>query len=139
MTAEAYQEINVPIAELETALRSVKDAGPKVEVAVEGVTVKDLRPIGKTFWFEYHCWESPKSGDAEVWYHSHQQVEVLGFAECEPASFITFEERGEAGAQLVYRVRFKDGLEWDVFEDELLDSPEEFSRPDPGKTLGSRH
>ena len=83
-------------------------------------------------WFEYHCWESPQSGDAEAWYHSHQQVTVLGLSTCEKP-LPTFAERAAAGMQLVYRVRFQDGLEWDVFEDELLRSPSDFQRPDPPK------
>ena len=28
--------------------------------------------VGKTFWFEYNCYESPESCDAEIWYRSHQ-------------------------------------------------------------------
>jgi hypothetical protein len=35
------------------------------------------------------------------------------------------------GMVLVYQVRFDDGLEWSVFEDELLTSPDEFERADP--------
>lgn len=85
--------------------------------------------IGNEYWFEYHCFESPASCDAEIWYRSHQKVYVLSISE--PGNGDTPQERGEAGEPRVYKVRFKDGLEWDVFEDELMDSPEEFYRPDP--------
>jgi hypothetical protein len=42
-------------------------------------------------------------------------------------------ERGPEGWPVAYRVEFPDGLEWDVFEDELLTGPEHFTRPDPPK------
>ena len=87
--------------------------------------------IGQRFWFEYHCWEDPRSSDAEIWYRSHQQVTVIGEADHDGDKTHTFEERCEDGCQCVYRVRFDDGLEWDLFEDELLDSPKQFERPDP--------
>ncbi|RDJ35722.1 MAG: hypothetical protein DWQ19_12965 [Crenarchaeota archaeon] len=45
----------------------------------------------------------------------------------------TLNARCELGCVMTYRVRFEDGLEWDVFEDELLDSPEGFCRPAPGQ------
>lgn len=86
---------------------------------------------GKEFWFEYHCFESCSSADAEVWYHSHQKVKVLFVSTWGNGD--TPQERGENGEPRVYRVKFEDGLEWDVFEDELMDSPEEFYRPDPPK------
>jgi hypothetical protein len=35
------------------------------------------------------------------------------------------------GDPRVYRIEFKDGLVGDVFEDELMLSPDEFVRPDP--------
>ena len=91
---------------------------------------QELRSTGDKLWFEYHCWESPESSDAEVWYHSHQRVTVLRIVN-EPVLFDTFAERADAGCQVVYKARFDDGLEWDVFEDELLDSKNEFERPDP--------
>lgn len=89
--------------------------------------------VGDRFWFEYHCWESHDSKDAKLWYHSHQQCEVLGMipnagVDCDIRSQI---ERFEIGHQIVYRCRFDDGFEWDVFEDELLDDKSDFERPDP--------
>ncbi|KKN82324.1 hypothetical protein LCGC14_0311370 [marine sediment metagenome] len=66
-------------------------------------------------WFEYHCYEGEDSADAELWHHTHQRVIVIGtVADVD---------------QPMYRVRFKDGLEYDVFDDELLQSPSEFERP----------
>ena len=87
---------------------------------------------GESAHFEYHCYESPESADAPAWYRSHQLVTVLrrGDDENYPAPFI---ERMQDGCPNIYRVRFADGLEWDVFEDELLTSPEFFTRPDPPK------
>lgn len=66
-------------------------------------------------WFEYHCWESEESSDAELWHHTHQQVEVLHKLED-----VDFE---------MSRVRFSDGLEYDVFDEELFDDPNGFYRP----------
>jgi hypothetical protein len=87
--------------------------------------------VGKEFWFEYHCFESPASADAEVWYRSHQKVLVLKI-ETEGGGDTPL-ERGENGEPRTYRVRFSDGFEYDVFEDELLNSPDDFERPDPPK------
>lgn len=89
---------------------------------------------GEVAWFEYHCWENADSADAEAWYRSHQKVEVLGRGddEAELMEGTTFRERTEElGVLKVYRVRFADGLEWDVFEDELSTSTEAWWRPDP--------
>ena len=71
-----------------------------------------------TIYFEYHCWESEDSSDAELWHHTHQQVEVLQNITLDHDEF------------KMYRVKFNDGFEYDVFEDELLDSPDEYERPD---------
>lgn len=62
--------------------------------------------------FEYHCWESPESADAVLWLHTRQIVEIirpLSSDECD------IDEIGQ-----MYLVRFSDGLEYSVFQDELL-------------------
>lgn len=82
-------------------------------------------------WFEYHCYEGHDSSDAEAWYRSHQRVTVLGEADHDGWKGSTAAERAEACTPIVYRVRFQDGLEWDVFEDELLTDSKGFYRPDP--------
>lgn len=105
--------------------------GDWIQVCIDGNVISDLARIGHTYWFEYHCWESPHSGDAEIWYRSHQQVQVLELVNL--PFFGTLKERAEQGCLLVYKVRFPDGLEWDVFEDELMTSPKSFNRPDPPK------
>ena len=105
----------------------------KVSVEIDGCRIEDLWATGSRTWFEYHCSESHASSDAPAWYHSHQQVEVLGLSDCEQVVFTTFGERMDEGMVLVYRVRFEDGLEWDVFEDELLTDRSQFERDDPPK------
>lgn len=95
--------------------------------------VENVRFPGQILWFEYHCLESHQSCDAEIWYRSHQQVEVLGVVDNDGYDVFSQQTRFEQGIQLIYRVRFKDGLEWDVFEDELLDDPGNFQRPAPPK------
>ena len=90
---------------------------------------------GSKWYFEYHCWESPKSSDAELWYRSHTQVTVLHCVNEDDFGGMTFDERCEAATQLVYRVRFPDGFEGDVFEDELLTSEKFYERPDPPKRI----
>lgn len=90
---------------------------------------------GETAWFEYACLESHESSDAELWYHSHQQVVVLGRAEADGwddyYAGSTFRERMEDGAPRAYTVRFVDGLEYTAMEDELVESVVFFHRPDP--------
>ena len=87
--------------------------------------------VGKEFWFEYHCFESPKSCDAELWYRTHNKVLVLSIVELGCGD--TKLERLLEGCPRVYRVVFEDGFEYDVFEDELMESKEEFERPDAPK------
>jgi hypothetical protein len=88
---------------------------------------------GQRFWFEYHCFESLESGDAAAWLRSHEQVTVLKVVA--PGYGKSPEIRATAGEPCVYRARWDDGFEWDVFEDELVDSPGDFCRPDPPKVL----
>ena len=42
---------------------------------------------------------------------------------------------GENGEPRVYRARFEDGFEYDVWEDEVMNSPNEFYRPNPPKSV----
>ncbi len=80
-------------------------------------------------YFEYHCLESDASSDADLWYRSHSRVQVTGITEQGVGD--TPEERAEEGCPRVYRIRFEDGFEHDAFEDELLDSEDQYERPDP--------
>ena len=95
---------------------------------------EEWRP-GEEAWFEYHCTESPDSCDANLWYHSHQRVTVVGREQADGWhkgwDGSTMRERGEAGAPRAYRVRFRDGLEHTAGEDELMTSRRGFYRPDP--------
>lgn len=95
-------------------------------------TREDWEP-GAVAWFEYHCYEGLDSSDAKAWLRSHQQVTVLRHDandhDCLRPE--TMAEREEAGQPCTYRVRFADGLTWDVFEDELLTDQAGFYRPDP--------
>ena len=84
--------------------------------------------VGKEFWFEYHCYESDNSCDAEIWYHSHQRVKVLSVSEW---SFDELQDRRDDGQPRVYSVQFEDGFIADAYEDEILDSVSEYVRPDP--------
>ena len=86
--------------------------------------------VGKEFWFEYHCYESPDSCDSELWYRSHQKVKVIGVGEW---SHDDLQDRIEDAAPRVYKIKFKDGFEGAAFEDEIVDSPDEFYRPEPPK------
>ena len=87
--------------------------------------------VGKYFWFEYHCLESPNSCDAELWYRSHSKIKILGISYMGNGD--TAKERGEIGEPRVYRALFEDGFEYDVWEDEVMDSPDDFYRPTPPK------
>lgn len=81
--------------------------------------------IGKTFWFEYHCFESMASCDASLWLRSHQKVRVLSRGVDDHDEF--------PDEPKVYIVEFEDGFKHDVFEDELMNDQAEFYRPDPPK------
>jgi hypothetical protein len=96
--------------------------------------LQDVRPAGSVCFYEYHCLESANSSDAQLWYRSHQRVTVLGLdPDSDVPDIPTKAERADEGQPLVYRVRFADGHEGSVFEDELLDSETEYTRPDPPK------
>ena len=79
-------------------------------------------------YFEYHCNESEDSAHAELWHHTHQQVTVLGVDD--PGYGGTPEERAEEGQPRVYFIRFDDGYEHSAFEDELVDSEEDYYMED---------
>ncbi len=89
---------------------------------------------GEEAWFEYHCLESNKSNDAELWHRSHQEVTVLGVEgppNAEPWEGTTWHERADAAMPKTYRVRFPDGHEGAAWEDELMTDRAGFYRPDP--------
>lgn len=90
---------------------------------------------GDRAWFEYHCFESPESADAEAWYRSHQRVTVLGLdpnGEWADGLEGTAQKRADEWATpATYRVRWADGFEYAVFEDELSTSKDDWHRPDP--------
>ena len=69
--------------------------------------------------FEYHCYEGEDSGDAELWHHTHQPVTVL---------LRTQHGHHDSGTPTMYRVRFADGLESEVFNDELVASETDYER-----------
>jgi hypothetical protein len=104
--------------------------------------MKELHYIGDVLWFEYHCHESHTSCDAQIWYRSHQQITIVNgplwdgllwdgkrIENCDEFP-LTKQLRANEALVLVYRVRWADGFEYDVFEDELLNE-QNFERPDP--------
>lgn len=70
-------------------------------------------------WFEYHGYEGEDSCDAELWHHTHQQVGVFGLL-----------RGGDPEVGKMYRIRFTDGFEYEIFDDELVNNPSDFYRPD---------
>lgn len=86
---------------------------------------------GERAHYEYHCYESPESQDADLWYRSHRPVTV-GERDTNgaPESW-SAEHRSEGGNPHTYKIRFDDGHEGTAFEDELLVHPKHYSRPDP--------
>lgn len=81
--------------------------------------------------FEYHCEESHDSTHAQLWYRSHQKITVLRCTNADIYGDLSFKDRCELGHQLFYTVRFADGYEEDVFEDELMESESSYQRPNP--------
>jgi hypothetical protein len=72
-------------------------------------------------WFEYHCWESEDSADAELWRRTHQRITVLRMLSPNESDYE------------MYEVRFADGYKGHVFADELMHTRKNFERPDyPG-------
>ena len=88
---------------------------------------------GKSYWFEYHCWESDQSADAELWHHSHQRVRVI--KRIQDGGGKDEDARCYNGDCACYKVVFADGFKADAMEDELLDSKRDFTRPDPPKRV----
>jgi hypothetical protein len=94
---------------------------------------RDDWPAGTLAWFEYRCWESDNSADAELWHRSHQQVTIDGPLEGDPAAagLTTIAERLRDCLPGYYPVRFADGYVGCACEDELLTGPEWYERPGP--------
>ena len=60
--------------------------------------------------FTYHCFESELSTDAELWHHTKQRVDIL---------YQVGWDKVDKEVGPMFHVRFADGLEYDVFNDEL--------------------
>ncbi len=84
---------------------------------------------GKSYWFEYRCWESDSSQDAELWYRSHRRIKVLKMEERGFGS--NEDERAQQGQPAAFKIKFDDGFTATAMEDELLDSPEHYINKDP--------
>jgi hypothetical protein len=100
-----------------------------VKVRRNPMDAHGYRRPGDRVYFEYHCFESPESSDAELWYRSHQRVTVLKLTERGGGD--TKRERCANGEPAVYDVQFADGFIGAAVEDELVDSKKQFFRPDP--------
>jgi hypothetical protein len=61
--------------------------------------------------FMYKCFESPESCDAELWCHTNQLVIII--------RELSNKEIDRRDIGRMYRVKFSDGFEYDVFEEEL--------------------
>ena len=89
---------------------------------------------GEQAFFEYHCWESLDSQDADLWLRSHQQVTVLGEIGQHDGDWTkTYQERFQDCLYVLYKVRFDDGHVGTVYEEELFTTPDAYYRPDPPK------
>ena len=84
---------------------------------------EDMRLANSRRLFEYHCYEGEDSADAELWHHTHQKVIVL-------RKLKNIEEIDEADTGRMYKVRFQDGFEAHVTDDELVRDHLEFYMPD---------
>lgn len=105
----------------EAAMRAAEEIGARAMLST---------PIaGTTKWFEYHCHEGLDSIDRDLWLRSHRQVRVVRVAEA--GYGVTPLQRAENGQPRIYSLQWEDGYEGDAFEDEIMDSPEAFERPDP--------
>lgn len=96
-----------------------------------GHLAEGLWPIGATAHFEYHCNRCHASLDAELWYHDRQTVTVVSIDEGSDGYHAfregdSVQDRFDGGFPVAYFVRFADGHEALVLEDELLSAPEFF-------------
>jgi hypothetical protein len=86
---------------------------------------------GERAWFEYQCWESDESCDAELWKHTHQQVTIIGESDSDELCAVnSLDERIAGACMKVYNVRFDDGFEYEVVEDELFTDKKYWERED---------
>lgn len=90
-----------------------------------GCKDKDLWVEGEKAYFEYHCWQSHDSSDAELWYRSHQEVTIIKMEPNDGFDILQdgFAERMDAGHPIAYSVKFKDGFIGHVTEDEFFVDP----------------
>ena len=106
---------------------------------------KDNWTKGETAYFEYHCWQSHDSADADLWYRSHQPVSVVAIDRDSNGAGDTLEERSDNGEPRTYHIQFADGHRGAAFEDELLTDPAHFDpagKPPPKserRPLNPRH
>lgn len=70
--------------------------------------------------FEYHCWEDERSNDAKLWHHTHQTVKV---------TMRTQHGHIDSPTPTMYHIRFADGFEAEVWDDELVGSATDYQRP----------
>ena len=87
-----------------------------------------MTKIGKRFLFEYRCWESEESSDADLWHRTHEPVTVVGEVDLDEGS------RAEVGR--VWVVRFDDGYIGHVFDEELMKTSSQFQRDDYRRSRG---
>lgn len=79
-----------------------------------------------------------------AWYHSHQRVTVVrpndqpDDTDADWSAASTWEERAEDCLPRTYVVRFADGVEWTVFEDELSTTRRVWERPDPPRVTSAK-
>jgi hypothetical protein len=97
-----------------------------MDLTSKGHITGSLWEPGQLLAFEYHCWRSHESGDAELWYRDHQMVTIIAVdLTCDgykafQAGVTSANERIEEGIPVAYVARFADGHEHTVLEDELF-------------------
>lgn len=114
------------------------DAETAAAIAFIAAHCKEAWQAGDVAFFEYHCNESHDSAHAAWWYRSHQTVTVLGESDHDGEDGSTWMERAEDGTPKCYEVRWADGFEGAVFEDELLTSTAGWERPCPPRITALR-
>ena len=93
---------------------------------------------GEVAYFEYHCYMGHDSSDAEAWYRSQQPVTILSVTALGVGK--TARARLNNGEPRVYKVRWQDGFEYDVMEDELYVDRSHFvdaCKPPPSEEIAA--
>jgi hypothetical protein len=101
---------------------------------------RDLIRRGALRWYECSGWEDQAEAGPILRQHTHQVVKVVRrhYADGSKRGMNKHQRCTSEGYPDMYQVRFSDGQLWSVFENELMTSKAQFTRPHPPGWKGYR-